>query len=66
MGKSGSSVNLTIFPTSGKNFSPSLPGKSQNSLGSEQMEENCEETVVSPVPTASPGFSGAAAAQELA
>lgn len=28
MGKSGSSINLMIFPTSGKNFSPFLPARS--------------------------------------
>lgn len=66
MEKSGSSIKLMIFPNCEKNFSSFLPGKSWNILGSEKVAENCEETVVSPMPTASPGFIGVAKAQGLA
>jgi len=65
-GKSGTSVNLKISPTPRKIFSPFLAGRPRNRLGSAEMEKTWEETAASPMPIASPGFSGAAAASGLA
>lgn len=67
MEKSGNSIKLMIFPiVKKKKISSILPGKSLNILGSEEVEKNYEETVVSSMLTVSPGFTGVAAAQGLA
>lgn len=62
MEKRGSSIKLMIFPIVKRTSAPFSQG---NQEISEEVEENYEETVVSPMSTASPGFTRIAAAQGL-